>query len=291
MDVSTAFLQSFKIKRNVYIRPPPEADTNKIWHLLKPVYGLTDSSRLWYLTIRNKLIELGLEVSPHDQGLFYLHTDNLSAIIILFVDDLLVTGKEEIVKAIKSSIKEMFVIGSEATESFRYLGMKISQAGDMSISLDQKEYVNSITPITTENITKKHKDDDAPPQQKDQLRSLIGKFNWLVSVSRPDIAYETRVLSTILNNPQMKHLYRANKMLKHVQAENITIQFPSLDLKQLQLLVFADASFANLPNGGSQGAFIIFLSDLKSCCPLTWNSLQTKEGSQIHTRCRDLDSW
>ena len=54
------------------------------------------------------------------------------------------------------------------------------------------------------------------------------------------------------------------------------IKFPHLDLKTLQIKLFTDASFNNLPNGGSQGGQIIFVTDGNSLCPLHWNSSKIK---------------
>ena len=47
IDVVTAFLQGKPMKREVYLRPPKEALTNKLWQLNKCVYGLSDASRHW----------------------------------------------------------------------------------------------------------------------------------------------------------------------------------------------------------------------------------------------------
>ena len=51
IDVKTAFLQGKEIQRNVYLRPPVEANTRKVWKLRKCVYGLADASRYWYLRV------------------------------------------------------------------------------------------------------------------------------------------------------------------------------------------------------------------------------------------------
>ena len=47
MDIKTAFLQSKKLDRLVYLDPPKEANVppGYIWKLSKCVYGLTDASR------------------------------------------------------------------------------------------------------------------------------------------------------------------------------------------------------------------------------------------------------
>ena len=72
IDVKTAFLQGKQIERTVYLRPPKEANTGKIWKLQKCVYGLADASRYWYLRVKEELIKLGVNVIPVDLGLFLL---------------------------------------------------------------------------------------------------------------------------------------------------------------------------------------------------------------------------
>ena len=48
LDVKAAFLQGREIERDVYIKTPKEANSNKpIWRLRKVVYGLCDASRSW----------------------------------------------------------------------------------------------------------------------------------------------------------------------------------------------------------------------------------------------------
>ena len=47
--------------------------------------------------------------------------------------------------------------------------------------------------------------------------------------------------------------------------------------ESLRLQLFTDASFNNLPNGGSQGGQIIFLADAKNnVCPIYWKSSKVK---------------
>ena len=169
MDVKTAFLQSGKILREIFVRPPPEANTSKVWKLLRTVYGLGDASRIWYLTIRDKLITLGFKVSMNDQGLFYLHTGNdISFLIIVFVDDLLMAGGPMMMLKVCDAIKGFFVIGAEHTDMFRYIGMNICQV-DHTITLDQKAYIETLEPIPIPGVKHNEKENDATQEQKNNL--------------------------------------------------------------------------------------------------------------------------
>ena len=280
LDVKTAFLQSNEIKREVYIRPPPEAQTTDIWKLKRPAYGLGDASRLWYLTVRKKLTDIGYCVSIYDLGLFSMRDENndLIAITIVFVDDLLVTGQQTTINTTSENLKNIFVIGAEHTNIFRYIGMNIFQNTNFEIFLDQKTYIDAIEPIPIVGSINKNPENPTTRIQQTQLRSLIGKLNWALNVSRPDIGYETRYISTILNNPQVKYIHRANKIIKQLKGEHLAIKFPAFkNPDELSLIVFSDASYGNLPNGSSQAAYIIFLTDKNFISsPLCWNSFKLK---------------
>lgn len=68
-----------------------------------------------------------------------------------------------------------------------------------------------------------------------------------------------------------------NKVIKFVKNEPSRIVFPKLELHSLKLRTYADASFNNLPKGGSQGGHIVFLMDrFQKSLPLSWNSTRIK---------------
>ena len=47
IDIKSAFLQGMPLTRNVYLKPPKEAETDLIWKLNQAVNGLADASRHW----------------------------------------------------------------------------------------------------------------------------------------------------------------------------------------------------------------------------------------------------
>ena len=48
-DIRSAFLQGSELERDVYIKPPKEAELKgKVWKLKKCLYGLNDASRQFY---------------------------------------------------------------------------------------------------------------------------------------------------------------------------------------------------------------------------------------------------
>ena len=56
----------------------------------------SDTSRSWYLTLREELVKLGVTPSKYDQAIFTWHFKNkLQGIIATHVDDFYFAGSEE----------------------------------------------------------------------------------------------------------------------------------------------------------------------------------------------------
>ena len=86
LDIKTAYLQGREIMREVYIRPPKEAKTGKVWQLKKTVYGLKDAAKHWYKSLMGFLKETG--------GRGGSAVDELYGIMGTHVDDLWMMDKE-----------------------------------------------------------------------------------------------------------------------------------------------------------------------------------------------------
>ena len=96
IDIKAAFLQGENIDRELYVLPPKEANTDKIWLLKRCTYRLFDASRHWYNTVKQVLLSLGFKMSKADQCLFYCQNNNeLEAVN---VDDFLRRRKRTVFK-------------------------------------------------------------------------------------------------------------------------------------------------------------------------------------------------
>ena len=279
IDYKTAFLQGKQIDRVLYLRPPCESKTTKIWKLKKTVYGLADAPRVWFLRLKEELLKLGAKVSSYDQGIFFWHSTNgLEGIIICFVDDQLWGGSKWFEENVIEKLRQIFNIGCENSSAFKYIGIDLVQKSDFSVSVNQESYIKSIEPISLERSRQLQKDEVVTEKEKSKLRSLVGQLNWITGISRPDIGFGVCQLSSTIKNATVSHLVKANKILRNVKNSPNSIGFSKLsDLKNLKVVVYTDASFANLPNGGSQGGQIVFLVDKNNnSCPLAWKSNRIK---------------
>ena len=78
MVIKSAFSQGKSIEKDFFIKPPKEANTNKLWKLKTTVFGLCDAPREWYLSVKKELLAAGCVKSRYDNAtpykVFYLHT-------------------------------------------------------------------------------------------------------------------------------------------------------------------------------------------------------------------------
>ena len=114
IDIKSAFLQGHQLERDVYLRPPVDAQTVKIWKLNKCVYGLADAPREFYLRLTSELDKLGSTSSSLDKALFTWQSEGeLYGTMLIHVDDLLFGGTSKFRKDVIDPLCAIFKIRSE----------------------------------------------------------------------------------------------------------------------------------------------------------------------------------
>jgi hypothetical protein len=97
MDVKTVSLNKI-IEEEVYIEKPEVFETfDREFHvcrLKRALYGLKQAPHAWYTQIDNYFTELGFTKSEADENLYQIVVDGKLLIIVLYVDDLILTGDE-----------------------------------------------------------------------------------------------------------------------------------------------------------------------------------------------------
>ena len=283
IDAKCAFLQSDNIERHITVKPPKEAKTDKIWLLKKTPYGLKDASRTWYLKVKKELTNLDCEMVPTDPAVFYWHyEEKLNGIILCYVDDMMYGGTKLFISDVITPLQQVIAMGEKNYQAFSYIGVNLVQNPDMTIYLDQKEYVASLT--TIEEINSYHKtymaDREISDETKTKMRSLVGQINWAVSMSRPDVAFYACLLSTIVCRATEKHVVKLNKVVSMMRNTPLILKYSSLEMDKIFLEVYTDAAYGNLHDGSSQGGYLILASDGSKSTPIDWSSHKLKRVSR-----------
>ena len=127
------------------------------------------------------------------------------------------------------------------------------------------------------DILKRNKNDKLTEKEITSLRGALGKINWVARMSRPEISYQVCEISTRVKNSTIADKFTINKVIKFIKSTPSHITIPVMNLESPQLLLYSVASFNNLPDGGSQRGYTVFLCDkFSSSVPIAWNSTRLK---------------
>ncbi|XP_063683937.1 uncharacterized protein LOC134818355 [Bolinopsis microptera] len=279
LDVTSAFLQAKGTMRDVFVKPPRDIrKRGVIWKLLKPLYGLGDSARRWYVTIKEHLTETSsCEISKLDKSLFrYYENNRLQGVMVTHVDDILHCGTTRFKNTVIKSIYSTFKISRSYTGVFTYLGWKVVQNED--IYVDQRDYALAIRPVDIASSRCTEAESDLTEEELVEYQKLLGKLLWLSSQTRPDLSFDTLEHSTY-STKKVKHLKSLNKVTKKLADGPKRVVYRKLDIEKgnLHLLCFTDASLGNISETKhSASGYIIFLTDGNVANLIAWSSNKVK---------------
>ena len=148
VDIRAAFLQSRTLDRDVFMLPPPDIrKPGIIWRLKKPLYGLDDTSRKFWLRVKEVLKEIGLKVMEGDEAFYYLHRDGeLIGALITHENDFTLAGTEDFIKEVLETVARELTISKIERDSFRYTGIDVSAVDDGK-EIEMEDYVASLEEI------------------------------------------------------------------------------------------------------------------------------------------------
>ena len=142
MDVKTTFLNG-TIDEEVYIEQPEGFEVNNrdthVCRLKKALYGLKQAPRAWYARMYAYLLRIGFVKSIVDPKLYFKVEDNESVIILLYVDELFITGVEQRIRECKKMMEVKFEMKHLGLMDY-YLGLEVWQKPG-EIYLGQGKYI------------------------------------------------------------------------------------------------------------------------------------------------------
>nr|GEV18707.1 putative ribonuclease H-like domain-containing protein [Tanacetum cinerariifolium] len=149
MDVKSVFLYE-TIEEEVYICQSPGFEDpgflDKVYKVVKALYGLHQAPKAWYETLDNYLLENSFQRGKIDQTLFIKKQKGDILLVQVYVDDIIFgSTNKELRKAFEKLIKDKFQMSSMGELTF-FLGLQVKQKDD-GIFINGK---SASTPIDTE---------------------------------------------------------------------------------------------------------------------------------------------
>jgi hypothetical protein len=270
IDFKNAFTNA-DIDEEIYTTCPPGYNKpGKVWKLLKALYGLRKSPKLWFNELVSFLKGLGFHHCPDEPCI--LINNETGIILFLYVDDLLVLARQECICQInefKAAVNSKYGI-KDLGEAINFLNIRILrdiQAKKLWICQD--EYIDKLCTkfgidvtsrtANTPLISSYHPqpfEGQATIQQIMEMQEKVGSILYAAVVSRPDISFAASQLSQFATNPSPEHLRYVNRVISYLQTTKYyAIEFSgsvgqsteveTVDEEVLQLS--SDASFADDP--------------------------------------------
>lgn len=241
--------------------------------------GMTDSPVF--------LTSIGFSFSYADPSLFVKVSGSSRVFLLLYVDDIIITGDSEaLIAEVKMALQAEFDMKDLGDLNFfleleiKYLrnGLFLSQhkyATDLVHKAGLDSCNSHMTPC--QSGLKLYEDGGTPLSSTNasHFRSLVGCLQYL-TFTRPDIAYAVNSVCQFLHNPTDIHLHAVKRIVKYIKG---TLDFGIVFRKglssasskhyssQVQIQAFCDADWAGDPNDRkSTTGFVILLNG----SPVSW---------------------
>ncbi|GJX10021.1 putative ribonuclease H-like domain-containing protein [Tanacetum coccineum] len=146
MDVKSAFLYG-QIEEEVYVCQPPGFEDpdhpDKVYKVVKALYGLHQAPRAWYDTLATYLLSNGFQRGKIDQTLFIKSQKGHILLVQIYVDDIIFgSTKKELCDEFEKLMKDKFQMSSMGELTF-FLGLQVQQK-KKGIFISQDKYVHEI---------------------------------------------------------------------------------------------------------------------------------------------------
>eukprot|EP00253_Pinus_taeda_P027368 PITA_27368 len=200
MDVKAAFLYG-TIKEEVYVEQLEEFEIHNqeshVCKLKKALYGLKQAPRAWYERIDSYLMKLVFTRSEADPNLYFKVEDDKPLILVLYVDDLFLTGLE-----VWQKPGEIFLSqGKYVVKVLERFGMVDCKPVTTLMELIFKKLCGNVVKPVLGNASEYHQ--------------LIGALMFLVK-SCSNICFAVKRLSQYIVEPHHSHWIGAKNPLRYL---------------------------------------------------------------------------
>jgi hypothetical protein len=202
-DFEGAFLNGNIDQRLVFVRQPPGFGdgTNRVYKLLKALYGLRDSPLVWFREATKLMRKVGFEPLASEACVFI--NKNKSTWIILYVDDMAIAAPtKDLIDTVASQLGSVFTL-TPLYEIKTFLGVQLVRNRKLrTISMNQEPYIDRVlgrkgwtnlkgveSPLDVhiKTYTSMEKLDNS---EKEEYLELVGSAQWIGNNTHPDVTYE-----------------------------------------------------------------------------------------------------
>jgi hypothetical protein len=304
-DCTAAFLHA-DIDREVYMDQPPgfvkPGEEHLKCRLLKSIYGLKQSSHLFYEMVRNHLVlpcdqgGEGASQSVVDPCFFTIQRGGKWLKMALHVDDAAVfSNSRELYDDVFKGMLRIFKIRDDPLEHF--LGVVVSRAPDGAFLLSQKPYIEELlvrlgledspTALSPSRGGKAGRlTKEMSPRNQAERNTMasvpyaqaVGALHWLVRATCPLIAHAVAEVARFVSDPGHLHWQAVVRIFCYLKRVK-DVPFRVKSDGTMHLAAYSDASWTSCDDAKSYTAFFVYVGGAL----VSWRSRRQPEWAQSAT--------
>ncbi|CAL8158058.1 unnamed protein product [Prunus armeniaca] len=276
LDVKNAFLQE-----DVYMAQPlgfiDPTRPSYVCKLHKALYGLKQAPRAWFHRISTFLLSVGFTRSQADTSLFIFQQESCTIFLLLYVDDIVVTGSDSThLQQFTSLLGDHFDIKDLGPLSYFLVLQVLHKDGILHINqlkyahdlLQKANLLNSkpaYTPLAAKVLFSVS--DGALISNPTEYRELVGNLQYL-TLTCPDISFAVNIVAQFMSAPRTPHLVAAKRILRYIKGTiDLGLSF-TLQTAAAHLSAYSNADWAGCPDSrrSTTGYVITLGTNLISWC-------------------------
>ncbi|CAI7862242.1 unnamed protein product [Closterium sp. NIES-53] len=252
--------------------------------LKKAIYGLKQAPRAWYHKLEETLLAGGFKKSECDHSLFLLQEKEHFLMLLVYVDDILLFSESPAMIDCVEEMLEMQFKCSKMRDVKYYLGMHVERDLEKGVLRShQRKYCEGLaekyglqdggkpaTPLPSGFTVETCADEEVVGERDWKLfHSMVGALNYAANHTRPDIAFATSRLASVVSRPSHEQLEVAKRLVHYVSATTSMgleysagrqrQQWGAADLGKVEMLLtcYTDARFNSVKaDGTSIGGYV-----------------------------------
>ena len=187
---------------------------------------MKQAPRAWFDKFSNFLLEFGFQCSFPDPSLFIYHQGTDVLYLLLYVDDMILTGNNEtLLKTLIEKLSTVFRMKDMGSIHY-FLGIQVHQC-DNGQFLNQSKYAQDLLitagmrdcapmptplPMKLDNL----KGSDELFAEPSYFRSLAGKLQYL-TLTRPDLQFSVNYICQKMHQPSISDFALLKRILRYVK--------------------------------------------------------------------------
>ena len=270
IDISHAFING-DLDEEIYMKPPPgfkEGEWGEVLHLLKSLYGLKQSARMWNKKLHTALQDLGFSRVRSDSSFYVFERDGVRIYMPIYVDDITIVSRSEpAIQRVIQDLEKRFKLRNLGPTRF-LLGIEvIRDRANRTLQLWQRQYIVDLlarhgmadcSPVQTPmDPGLKLSKSDEPMSKADAIEvakfnypAAVGELLYLAGATRPDIARTVSFLCRFNSAPRIEHCKAVKHLWRYLSGtKDCRLTYSPTD-SSLNFVVYTDADHGGCRDTG-----------------------------------------